>query len=115
MGAVQSSTSLTAILACSACLTSGKCYEEYSEMVRCLKRRPRPAQKRQFFGRRGAAQYRVAMRVAPKAVDDGVVPTLKVQVVFHARLCEQREGLLMNHGRFAMHIRHVDKHALGSG
>lgn len=69
-----------------------------------LKRRPRLAQKRQLFGRGGAAQHRVAMRVAPKAVDDGLVPALKVQVVFHARLRKQLEGLLMNHGRFAVHV-----------
>ena len=55
------------------------------------------------------------MRVAPKAADDGLVPALKVQVVFHARLRKQREGLLMNHGRFAVHVRHVGKHALRRG
>ena len=55
------------------------------------------------------------MRVAPKPVDDGLVPALKVQVVFHARLRKQRDGLFMNHGRFAVHVRHVGKHALRGG
>ena len=78
-------------------------------------RRPRLVQKRQLFRRGGAAQHRVAVRVAPKAVDDGLMPALKVQVVFHARLRKQVKRLFMNHGRFAVHVRHVGKHALRRG
>lgn len=84
-------------------------------MAPVSERPPRLAQKRQCFWRGGAAQYRVPVRVVAKAVDDGLVSALKVQVVFHARLCKQLQGLLMNHGRFAVHVRHVGKHALRSG
>ena len=45
---------------------------------------------------RGAAQHRVAVRVTPKAVNDGLVAALKVEVVFHPRLRKQRKGLLMD-------------------
>ena len=55
------------------------------------------------------------MRVAPKAVNDGLVAVLKVQVVFHAWLRKQRKGLLMDQRRFAVHVRHVGKHALRRG
>lgn len=55
------------------------------------------------------------MRVAPKAVNDGLVAALKVQVVFHARLRKQLQGLLVDQRRFAVHVRHVGKHALRRG
>lgn len=55
------------------------------------------------------------MRVAAKAVNDGLVPALKVQVVFHAWLRKQRQGLRVDHRRFAVHVRHVGKHALRRG
>ena len=57
-------------------------------IVPVSERRPRLAQKRQFFWRGGAAQHCVAVRVAPKAVNDGLVAALKVQVDLHARLRE---------------------------
>jgi hypothetical protein len=75
----------------------------------------RLAQESQLFGRGRAAQHRVAVRVAPKAVNDGLVAALKVQVVFHARLRKQRKGLLMDQRRFAVHVGHVGKHALRCG
>ena len=55
------------------------------------------------------------MRVTAKAVNDGLVAALKVQVVFHARLREQLQGLLVDQCRFAVHVRHVGKHALCGG
>ena len=55
------------------------------------------------------------MRVAAKAVNDGLVPALEVEVVFHARLRKQLQGLLMDQRRFAVHVRHVGKHTLSRG
>lgn len=78
-------------------------------------RRPRLAQESQLFGRGRAAQNGVAVRVAPKAVNDCLVAALKVQVVFHAWLRKQRKGLLVDQCRFAVHVRHVGKHALRCG
>ena len=78
-------------------------------------RRPRLAQESQLFGRGRAAQNGVAVRVAPKAVNDCLVAALKVQVVFHAWLRKQRKGLLVDQCRFAVHVRHVGKHALRGG
>lgn len=78
-------------------------------------RRPWLAQKRQFFWRGGAAQHRVPVRVAPKAVDDGLVAQLEVQVVLHARLRKQRYGLHMHQRGLAVHVGHVGKRALRYG
>ena len=55
------------------------------------------------------------MRVAPKAVNDGLVAALKVQIVFHARLRKQLQGLLVYQRRFTVHVRHIGKHALRRG
>ena len=50
----------------------------------CLKLKPRPrlTQKRQLLGRGLAAQDGVALGVAAKALDDGLVALLEAQCVF---------------------------------
>lgn len=56
-------------------------------------RRTRFAQEGDFFGRGTAPQYGVAMRVAAKAGDDGLVAQLIDQVALQTRLREQGHGL----------------------
>ena len=61
-----------------------------------LKRRTWLAQENQLFRAGGAPQNRVAVRVAAKAVDDGFVAQLEVQIAFDARLRNSRDRLRMH-------------------
>ncbi len=47
------------------------------------------------------------MRVAAKALDDGLVALLEAQGVFHARLIKQNHRLLVHQGGLAVHVGHV--------
>lgn len=60
---------------------------------RSLERRPRLAQESQLLRAGGASQNRIAVGVAAKAVDDGFVAQLEVQVVLYAQLRKQRHGM----------------------
>ena len=54
----------------------------------------------------------MTVRVAAKAVDDGFVAQLEVQVVLYAQLRKQCHRLRMHQRGLAVHIGHVGKHAL---
>ena len=58
-----------------------------------LKRQTRLAQERQLLRAGGATQNRIAVRVAAKVPDDGLVAQLKVQIVSQLRLRKQRNRL----------------------
>ncbi len=80
-----------------------------------LKPRPRLTQKHQLLGRGLAAQDGVAVGVAAKAIDDGLVALLEAQGVFHARLRKQEGGLGVHQGGLVVHVGHVGKAALRQG
>jgi hypothetical protein len=77
-----------------------------------LKTRPRLTQKHQLLGRGLAAQDGVAVGVAAKALDDGLVAQFKAPGVFHARLIKQDHLLRVHQGGLAVHAGHVGKAAL---
>ena len=53
------------------------------------------------------------MRVAPKAVNDGLVTFFEIQVVFKPRLIEQLQSHRVNRRRLAVHIGHVQEGSPG--
>jgi hypothetical protein len=55
------------------------------------------------------------VRVAAKAVDDGLVAQLEIQVFLYAQLRKQRLGLRMHLRGLAVNVGHVGKHALRGG
>ena len=79
------------------------------------KPRPRLTQKYQLLGRGLAAEDGVAVGVAAKALDDGLVALLEAQVIFQARLRKQEGGLGVHQGGLAVHVGHVGKAALRQG
>jgi hypothetical protein len=52
------------------------------------------------------------MWVASKTVDNGLVPKLKLVVALRPALFEKSLGQVVNLSRFAVHIRHLEKHSL---
>jgi len=79
------------------------------------KPRPRLTQKHQLLGRGLAAEDGVAVGVAAKALDDGVVAQLKAPGVFHARLIKQGHRLCVHQCGLAVNVGHVGKAALRQG
>lgn len=79
---------------------------------RSLERRTRLLQEHNFLGRAGAAEHGVAVRIAPETVDDGLVLQLEVEVFRDADAGEQLHCGFVDGGRFAVHVRHVQEHAL---
>jgi len=77
---------------------------------------PTPAYSKTSVPRRGlAAQQGVAVRVAAKAVDDGLVAHFKAPGVFHARLIKQDHRFCVHQSGLAVHVGHVGKAALRQG
>jgi len=64
---------------------------------------------------RDPAECFVAVRVAPEAIDDRLVPVLELEVLLHARRREEPQRLLVQQCGFAVHPGQVEEHALRHG
>ena len=66
-------------------------------------------QEHQLLGRRLAAQDGVAVRIAPEAVDDGLVPQFVVMRALGRPRLHQRFAHRMDGGGLAVHVGHVEE------
>lgn len=55
------------------------------------------------------------MRIPAEALDNRPMAPFEVKIALQPRLIEKPQGFLVDHGRFAVHVRHIDERALFGG